>query len=187
MKAISDKRRKRNAEAKPVRDGLRREIDHCEICEKTRCVLDVHEICRGVHRQKALDKRFALLVVCRIPCHEELGSAAKWPEARQLAMLARSRPMDFDLAAYLELTSPNAPRRIEIKDVLERMPHEYLTKNDIADMMQVDRRSVNNWIQEGQLPALDCRTVGSSKPLYRVAWQDFLDFCQRRRVAAAAD
>jgi len=187
MKAISDKRRKRNAEAKPIRDALRKDVGHCEICGRTRGVLDVHEICRGVHRQKALDKRFALLVVCRIPCHEALGSAAEWPEARQLAMLAQSRPLEFSLASYLKLTNPNAPRRIEIAEVLAWMPHEYLTKNDIADMMQVDRRSVNNWIQEGQLPALDARTAGSSKPLYRVAWQDFLDFCQRRRVAAAAD
>jgi hypothetical protein len=63
------------------------------------------------------------------------------------------------------------------------MEEDYLTKQDIAERMQVDRRAVNNWITDGKLPAIDCRTVGATKPLYRVAWSDYLDFCQFRRVA----
>lgn len=177
----SNTRRKREAEAKPVRDKLR-ELGHCEICGSSRGVLDVHEIARGVHRQAALDKPFALLLLCR-KCHDEVGSAAKWPESRQLALLAQRRPKDFDLTAYLELTSPRAMRRIEIHEVLQWMEEEYLTKSDVATKMQVDRRSVQNWIEAGELPAIDARTAGASKPLYRVAWSDYLAFCKSRTVS----
>lgn len=75
-------------------------------------------------------------------------------------------------------------RRITIEEVLEFMEEQYLTKGDIAERLQVDRRSVSNWITSGQLPAIDCRTAGTSKPLYRVAWSEFLEFCRKRRVSA---
>jgi ribosomal protein S14 len=180
MRAKSPVRRKRDAKAKPVRDALRA-LGHCEICGVSRTRLDVHEICRGQFRQAALDKPFALLLLCR-KCHDEVGSAAVWPEARQLAVLAKSRPNDFSLADYLALTSPNAPRRIEISEILEYMEEEYLTKRDIAERLQVDRRAVQNWITSGKLPAIDTRTVGASTPLYRVAWSDYLEFCKARKV-----
>jgi len=167
---------------KPIRDAFREEVGHCEICEKSRGTLDVHEIARGVHREACLSERCALLVVCR-SCHEEkLSQALEWPETRQLAILADSRPRDFNLTRFLEITSPKAPRRIEIEEILAWLPSEYLTKSDIAEKMQVDRRSVQNWIEAGQLPAVDCRTVGASKPLYRVALSDYLEFCKARRV-----
>ena len=182
MRPISKKRQKLMREVKPVRDALRDEVGHCEICGCSRGTLDVHEICRGVHRAAALDKPFALLLVCR-KCHDAVGSAAEWPEARQLAVLARSRPETFSLQDYLELTSPSAPRRLEIHEILAFMEEDYLTKQDIAERLQVDRRSVNNWITSEQLPAIDCRTAGASKPLYRVAWSDFLEFCKTRKVS----
>ena len=120
--------------------------------------------------------------MCR-KCHdEELAFASKWPEAKQLACLAKSRPSQFDLHAYLDLTSPKAPRRIEIEDVLAFMEEDYLTKLDVAKRMQVDKRSVQNWVDSGQLAAVDCRTVGASKPLYRVAWSEYLRFCKARKV-----
>ena len=116
MRQVSKKRQALMRKAKPVRDALRAEVGRCEICGTTKGRLDIHEICRGVHRQVALDKRFALLVVCRA-CHEGLGSASQWPESRQLAVLLRRRPLDFHLAAYLELTNPRAPKRITIWEV----------------------------------------------------------------------
>jgi len=91
--------------------------------------------------------------------------------------------MDFSLENYLALTSPNAPRRIEIDEVLEWLPEEYLTKNDVASRMQVDRRSVQNWITNGELKAIDCRTAGATKPLYRVARSEFIKFCHARKVS----
>jgi len=108
-----------------VRDALREEVGYCECCGhdpgrvkygRIGWVFHVHEIARGVNRLKALDKRFALLVVC-FPCHDELGSREEWPEARQLAALRKSRPHDYDLAAYLTLKNPKAPNAITQSEV----------------------------------------------------------------------
>jgi len=181
MRQISNKRRALMKTVKPIRDGLRDEVGHCEICGIDRGILDVHEIGRGVYREACLGERCALLVVCRT-CHDEkLAFASEWPEAKQLAALARSRPSDFDLTRFLEITTPRAPKRIEIQEVLNWFDEDYLTKLDVAKRMQVDKRSVNNWVTSGQLPAIDCRTVGASKPLYRISWSDFLAFCKSRK------
>lgn len=183
MRPVSKKRQALMRRVKPIRDALRTEVGHCEICERHRGALDVHEIGRGSWREACLGERCALLVVCRY-CHDaELSSAAEWPESRQLALLARCRSQDFDLTKYLQLTSPRAMLRIEIDEVLEWMEEDYLTKREVADRMQVDRRSVQNWIDSGQLPAIDARSAGASKPLYRVSWGDYLKFCRERRVS----
>jgi len=180
MRPVSKKRQELMKKVKPIRDALRAEVGCCEICGCSRGTLDVHEIARGVHRAASLDKPFALLIVCRA-CHsEKLSQPAEWPEARQLACLAKSRPSQFSLTDYLALTSPNAPRRIEIHEVLKWLEGEYLSKQDIASRMQVDRRSVQNYITSGELKAIDCRTAGATRPLYRVAWEDYLDFCKSR-------
>jgi hypothetical protein len=193
VKAKSIIRSKREAEAKPFRVQLVEVVGQCENCgcspinrqgrmpELTR--LAVHEIASGVHRQKALDKPYAVLVLCWQCNSGPFQNRGEWPESRQLALLARRRPRDFDLAAYLELTSPKAPKRIEIHEVLAWMDEEYLTKQNIAKRLQVDRRAVQNWITQGQLPAIDTRTAGATKPLYRVAWSDYLEFCKSRRVS----
>lgn len=182
MRQISKKRRMLIEKVKPIRDGLREEVGHCEICKNHLGILDVHEIGRGVYREACLGERCALLLVCRT-CHDDkLSYVAEWTEARQLAVLARSRPFDFNLTRFLEITSPRAPKRIEIEEVLAFMEEDYLTKQDIAERLQVDRRSVQNWITSGELPAVDCRTVGASKPLYRVSWSDYLKFCKSRSV-----
>lgn len=181
MKRWSDKARKRFNEAKPIRDALREEVGRCEISGATGYPLDVHEICRGVHRQKALDKRFALLVVCR-QSHEELGSASKWPEARQLAILAERRLFDFDLQAYLHLTNPNAPNRITLQEVLEHMSEELLKVEDVAIRMRVNRRTAQSWIDSKQLPAIDVRPDGAQRALWRIKQDDLLKFTQDRKT-----
>lgn len=185
-------RRKRESEAKPFRDKLAADVGECENCGCSPsnrngrmpdlARLSVHEIASGPDRQKALDKPYAVLVLCWQCNSGPFQNRAEWPECRQLALLARRRPKDFDLTAYLELTSPNAIRRIEIEEVLGWMEEDYITKRDIAERLQVDRRSVQNWIDSGQLSAIDARTAGASKPLYRVAWADFIAFCRARVV-----
>lgn len=192
VKAKSTIRRNRESEAKPFRDKLVADVGECENCGcsptnrqgrmSDLVRLAVHEIASGTHRQKALDKPYAVLVLCWQCNSGPFQDRAQWPESKQLALLARSRPKDFDLTAYLELTSPNAMRRIEIHEVLEWMEEDYLTKRDIAERLQVDRRSVQNWIDSGELLAIDTRTVGATKPLYRVSWSDYLNFCESRRV-----
>lgn len=183
MKRMSDKFRKRVREAKPVRDKLENEVGCCEVCGLSSCKLDIHEISRGPDRQKSLDKRFALLVTCR-RCHEDLGSRAKWPEAKQLALLAEKRLHDWDLVAYLELTNPRAPRRIELDEVLVYMSDEMLKVDEVADRMRVNRRTAQSWIDSGQLPAIDVRPEGAQRALWRVQQEDLLQFAQRRKSGA---
>ncbi len=181
MRRMSDKARKRYKEAKPIREALRSEVGRCEICGCSRGILDVHEICRGVNRSKALDKRFALLLVCRL-CHEELGSAKIWPQARQLAVIAVRRLLDFDLKAYLELTSPRAPNRITLREVLEYMTDELLMVEEVASRMRVNRRTAQSWIDSKELPAIDVRPDGAARAMWRVKPEDLLHFAQSRKT-----
>lgn len=193
MRNKSTTRRKRDAEAKPFREQLVADVGECENCgcSPSRrngrmpdlAKLAVHEIADGTHRQKAQDKPYAVLVLCGECNCGQFKDRTEWPEAKQLSLLASKRPKDFDLTAYLELTSPNAMRRIEIHEILAFMEEDYLSKQDIAKRLQVDRRSVNNWIESGQLLAIDARTAGASRPLYRVSWSNFLAFCKSRVVS----
>ena len=75
-----------------------------------------HEIARGKNRQKALDKPFALLIICSWCNCQVVTSAAEWPEARQLALLRRKSPGDFGLAAYNALVG-QGPDRITMEEV----------------------------------------------------------------------
>jgi excisionase family DNA binding protein len=179
MKRMSDKAKKRYNEARPVREALRSEVERCEISGAVG-PFDVHEICRGVNRQKALDKRFALLVVSRL-AHDELGSASKWPEARQLAVLAERRLFDFDLKAYLQLTSPRAPNRITLEEVLQFMSDKLLMVEEVAVRMRVNRRTVQSWVESKQLPAIDVRPDGAQRAMWRIKPDDLLRFSQDRR------
>lgn len=183
---MSDKARRRYQEARPIREALRSEVGRCEISGVSGVPLDVHEICRGVHRQKALDKRYALLVVCR-RAHDELGSAAKWPEARQLAVLAESRLFDFDLKAYLNLTNPRAPNRITLQEVQAFMSDELLKVDDVASRMRVNRRTVQSWIDSKELPAIDVRPDGAQRAMWRIKPDDLLKFAQARKTVSAEE
>ena len=185
MKRMSDKTRARFMEAKPVRDNLRESVGCCEVCDRPSLSdwtmpFDVHEISRGVHRQKSLDKLFALLVVCRL-CHGSLGDAGQWPEARQLALLAERRLHDWDLVAYLELTSPRAPRRIEIEEVVAYMKNDMLKVDEVANKMRVNRRTVQTWIDSGELAAVDVRPDKAQRAMWRVQPIDLLKFAQARK------
>jgi hypothetical protein len=183
MKRMSDKARKKASDAKPIGDALRSSVGRCEICGRSQHPLDVHEISRGRGcRQKALDKPYALLVVCRW-CREDLGSAKEWPEARQLAVLAERRLTDWNLAAYLDLTSPRDPRRITLEEVVEHMSDEMLKVDEVADRMRVNRRTVQSWIDSGQLLAVDVRPHGAQRAMWRVHPKELLVFAQRRKSA----
>lgn len=78
--------------------------------------LSVHEIASGPLRNIALDKRFATLVLCW-RCNCEMTNRKLWPEPRQLGLLKKSRPQDYDLAAYNRLVNENAPHRITEDEV----------------------------------------------------------------------
>ena len=180
MRKMSVKAHERYLAAKPIRDNLRQSVGRCEVCEKSPHTLDVHEISRGVNRQKSLDKLYALLVVCR-SCHDLLGFAKEWPEARQLALLAERRLFDWDLAAYLELTSPRAPRRIEVEEVVFFMSDKLLKVDDVATSMRVNRRTVQSWIDSGELIATDVRPHGAQRAMWRIEPIELMKFVYRRK------
>lgn len=123
----SSKARKRAAEAKPVRTYLIAESKACMICGASERNLKhhpretnqlcCHEIANGPYRQKALDQPYAILVLCWHCNQHEVEDKAKWPEARQLALLRDRMSANYDLTAYNHLINPNAPRRIEPHEV----------------------------------------------------------------------
>lgn len=120
MRRESTKHRNRRLEAKPVREALKESVGRCEFCLRPRAphLLACHELARGPLRNAALDKPFAILVVClepwgKPPCHQTLQA---WPEVKQLALLYLVSTR-FDLKAYLELTSPRAMQRITPTEV----------------------------------------------------------------------
>lgn len=95
LKPVSAKRRKLMAEVKPFRDKYLASKFLCEACLKKRSQ-EVHEICRGPHREKALDKEYAVLALCRT-CHEAMGSHCEWPVSKQLALKVLRSPAMFGL------------------------------------------------------------------------------------------
>jgi hypothetical protein len=80
-------------------------------------------------REKALDKPYAILILCQYCNQYEVTDKRKWPQARQLAVLRRSRPADYDLVAFNALVNLNAPNRITECDITEWS----LTDNDRPD------------------------------------------------------
>lgn len=194
MKRISDKRRKRQAEAKPIRDALIKKVGECEICgaspKKPRrglpwqvSQLCCHEIANGPNRQKALDKPFAILVLCWNCNGQKVTNKKDWPEARQLAVLAESRPEDFDLAAFNHLMNPNAPNRVtreEVYEYMETKEQELLSPVEVASIMRVNRKTVWTWIENLELRAIDVSSVGARRRQWRIEPADLLRFAGSR-------
>ena len=117
MRNYSKKRQKRNREVRDGRMELIASVGYCEMCGSKQSdnpikKLCVHEIANGPNRAKALDKRFACLVLCVLCNCNDAEDKKLWPEARQLWLLQTYRPMDYDLKAYNELINPSAPNRI---------------------------------------------------------------------------
>ena len=113
---------------RPIREQMIIKAQDCMVCGHSpkrpwpnmpaeMSVLACHEIARGPLRSKALDKAYACLVACWKCNSGILNDKGTWPEARQLAVLLHEAPEDFDLAAYIKLTSPQAPKRITMDEV----------------------------------------------------------------------
>lgn len=68
-------------------------------------------------REKALDKVYALLVLCWWCNGDEVVDKEKWPQSRQLAVLKAKCPESYDLQAFNFLVNPRAPNRITQEEV----------------------------------------------------------------------
>lgn len=136
MRRVSPKRAERNKQAKPVRDRLIAQAGRCMVCHCSpskpnknmpleMSQLCVHEIANGPLRNKALDQPSACLVACWACNSGPLNDKARFPEAKQLAVLLHESPEDYDLQAYLRLTSPQAMNRISQEEVTAHWQHMY--------------------------------------------------------------
>jgi len=114
---MSAKTRARAKEVQAVRRRLIAESRWCMLCRRggRKANLMCHEIARGPHRQKALDKPYAILVVCET-CHRVVHGTLDWPESRQLFRLKLSAPGRYDLDAYNRLVG-RGENRITPADV----------------------------------------------------------------------
>lgn len=84
-----------------------------------------HEIANGPLRAVALDKPYAILVLCGYCNMHEVVDKGRWPQSRQLATLFANSPEDYDLAAFNRLVNPNAPNRITKDEVMEWYKRDY--------------------------------------------------------------
>ena len=123
MRRVSKKTAARTREAAPVREQLVIDLGHCEWClrvERTAwppVELQVHEIANAALRQQALDLPYAILALCA-DCHRTLHRMAKDDAQRAgLAILYCSRGSDYDLVKFNRLVNPNAPKRIEQREI----------------------------------------------------------------------
>lgn len=116
------------AEVKEIRGRLIAKRGKCMICghsprmpHKSKPVecsqLCCHEIANGPNRDKALDKPYAILVLCWWCNGQVVTDKRAWPEARQLGLLRRLAPEDFDLPAFNRLVNPRAPHRITMEEI----------------------------------------------------------------------
>jgi len=205
MRRVSLKRQKRQREAKPIRDDLIARVGECEICGASpsrprRGVpgelsqLCCHEIANGPLREKALDKPYALLVLCWYCNGHEVVDKSEWPESRQLAVLAESRPEDFDLESFCYLINPRAPDRVTLDEVIENMSAvkikgldqtDLLSPVEVALILKVNRKTVWSWIDSQQLRAIDVSPVGAVKRHWRIEPKDLLTFAKSRATVTA--
>ncbi len=114
MRKVSPKRAALLATVEPIRNALRERVAVCEWCLNTDSGLCVHEIARGQHRSVALDKPFATLVLCD-DCHRDMHDLpAAHAVCIGLALLRYSRPEDWSLERFYQLTARRWPDELMV-------------------------------------------------------------------------
>ena len=93
MRRLSRKQLSR--EVRLLRGEYQLMFPFCQVPGCDRIGQDLHEICRGAHRQQAIGAGGCLLVVGR-PHHDEMDDYSVWPIARQLAIKKRGDPEGYD-------------------------------------------------------------------------------------------
>jgi len=61
---------------------------------------------------------------------------------------------------------------------------EYLKPSEIAAARGIKVGFVHGWIRSGELEAIDCRSVGASRPAWKISPQALADFENRRSCRA---
>lgn len=61
------------------------------------------------------------------------------------------------------------------------MSEKMLTKKEVANYLRVGPRTVQSWIDSGELEGGDVRATGATLNHWRVPWGDFLAFCKNRK------
>jgi hypothetical protein len=87
----------------------------CQCCRR-KPVVDIHEIARGSHRQKAFVERCCWLALCR-KCHELMDDYSRWPIAKQLVLKALFDADHFDRRRVNEIRG-RAPEAINEIDAI---------------------------------------------------------------------
>ena len=111
-------------EAKPTIDALKAKHKECMICGWPKVgprykgpghlsSIVAHEIANGACRLAARGKPFATLILCGDCNSNAVTDKATWPAERQLSVLLRKAPEDYDLTAYNQI----AIRKIHQEDV----------------------------------------------------------------------
>ena len=99
---------------KRARDEFRLEHIYCMSCGAL--ASDVHEICRGPHRARAVTERCTWLLLCR-RCHDDMDGYAEWPIEKQLGCKLVHDPNWFDLDRVNEIRG-RAPGAITLADIV---------------------------------------------------------------------
>ena len=61
------------------------------------------------------------------------------------------------------------------------MKNDMLKVDEVADKMRVNRRTVQTWIDSGELAAVDVRPDQARRAMWRVQPIDLLNFAQARK------
>ena len=119
INSLSEKRRKRMKEVKPLRDSLIRQAGRCMVCSVSakQARLACHEILNGPLRDKTLDEPCSLLVLCWDCNSNKMTDKNEWPVARQLSVLLEKSPENYDLERFNWLRNPNAPNYVTQEEV----------------------------------------------------------------------
>jgi excisionase family DNA binding protein len=73
-------------------------------------------------------------------------------------------------------------KRIELHEVLAYMKPELLKVEQVAERLQVNRRTVQSWIDSGDLLAIDVRPTGATRALWRIEAADLMAFIMARKL-----
>jgi hypothetical protein len=112
LRRLSSKRAARLPDEQAFRLALFERVKYrCEFCGVENYELQQHELQRGALRSKQRTCWFSTLALCAA-CHRVFDVVVgQHAVLLGLAILRRSRPLDYSLSRFIELVCPQAPRR----------------------------------------------------------------------------